>query len=137
MAVLREPGNLKPKYDYIKLIDLAFDINLHLDNFCSYCCVIKSETSFHCFTCGRCIELFDHHCPFINNCLGHKNHKYFMVFLVTYASFLLIMFVETLRHFAEVFADIGFGCLKTDTVTTIVMIGIWLHMPILVWQLYL
>ena len=136
ISVFAEPGYLKPRYDYIKLIDLAFDINLHLDNFCSYDEVIKSETSFHCFTCNRCVELFDHHCPFINNCLGHRNHKYFLIFLCTYACFLLVVFVEITRHFAEWFSRIGFGCFKTDTVTTLIILAIWLHMPILVWQIY-
>ena len=136
LSVCMESGHLKPKYDFVKLVDLAFDINLHLDNFCSYDEVIKSETSFHCFTCNRCVELFDHHCPFINNCLGHRNHKFFLIFLCSYASFLIIMFAETTRHFAEVFSHIGWSCFKTDTVTTILMIGIWLHMPILIWQLY-
>ena len=113
------------------------DTNLHLDNFCSYDEVIKSETSFHCFTCNRCVELFDHHCPFINNCLGYRNHKYFLVFLCSYALFLIIMFFETVRHFAEVFYRIGWSCLKTDTTTSVIMIGLWLHMPILIWQLFM
>eukprot|EP00347_Sterkiella_histriomuscorum_P010121 403377524 len=26
-------------------------------------------------------ERFDHHCAYINNCLGHRNHKYFIIFL--------------------------------------------------------
>lgn len=136
LSIFMQPGILKPKYDFVKLIDLAFDINLHLDNFCSYDEVIKSETSFHCYVCNRCVELFDHHCPFINNCLGHRNHKYFLIFLCTYSTFLLVLFTETTRHFAEVFAHLGWSCFKTDTVTTAVMIGIWLHMPILMWQLY-
>ena len=67
------------------------------------------------------------------NCLGHRNHKYFLMFLFIYAVFLIVMFAETTRHFAEVFSHIGFTCFKTDTVTTILMIGIWLHMPILIW----
>ena len=133
LSVCLEPGYLKPKYDFIKLIDLAFDIHLHLENFCSYCEVINSETSFHCFYCNKCVELFDHHCPFINNCLGYRNHKYFLIFLCNYSIFLVIMFAETTRHFAEVFSQIGWSCFKTDTVTSILMIGIWLHMPILIW----
>ena len=31
--------------------------------------------------CGKCVEKFDHHCVYINNCLGHRNHKYFILFL--------------------------------------------------------
>lgn len=33
---------------------------------------------------GRCIEKFDHHCNFVNNCLGYRNHKYFLGFIFSY-----------------------------------------------------
>ena len=137
LSACLNPGKLVTQFDFIEIISQALDTNLALDSFCSYCEVIVSETSFHCFTCGKCVELFDHHCPFINNCLGYRNHKYFLVFLCAYALFLIIMFVETVRHFAEVFSRIGWSCLKTDTTTSVIMIGLWLHMPILFWQLYM
>ena len=97
------PGYLTPFYDFIKLIEVAFDIGLHLDNFCSYCEVIKSETSFHCTICNRCVEMFDHHCPFLNNCIGHRNHKYFLLFIFIYAAYLIVVLFETLRHFVELY----------------------------------
>ena len=97
------PGHLKPFYDFIKLIEVAFDIGLHLDNFCSYCEVIKSETSFHCTICNKCVEMFDHHCPFLNNCLGHRNHKYFLLFIFIYSTYLMVILFETLRHFVEIY----------------------------------
>jgi len=98
-----QPGFIKPVYDYTSLIESALDIGLHLDNFCSYCEVIKSETSFHCTICNRCVELFDHHCPFINNCLGYRNHKYFVSFIFLFSFYLLILMFETIRHFIEVY----------------------------------
>lgn len=135
-TVMLKPGYIKPLYDFTKLIEVAFDIGLHLDNFCSYCEVIKSETSFHCTICNRCVELFDHHCPFINNCLGYRNHKYFLMFIVTFSIYLGILMSETLRHFAEIYQVIGFECFYTDSMCTVNMILIFMHLPIMGFQIY-
>jgi len=102
LTVSMEPGYLKPYYDFTKTAEVALEIGLHLDNFCSYCEVIKSETSFHCTICNRCIELFDHHCQFVNNCLGYRNHKYFLAFIFLYSINLIILLIETVRHLIEI-----------------------------------
>mmetsp|Transcript_6001 Transcript_6001/g.8120 ORF Transcript_6001/g.8120 Transcript_6001/m.8120 type:complete len:220 (+) Transcript_6001:911-1570(+) len=133
-TVTLKPGFLRPYYDFTKLVEVALEIGLHLDNFCSRCEVIKSETSFHCTICDGCVELFDHHCPFINNCLGYRNHKYFLSFIFIYSFFLLILTFETLRHFLEIYWATGWQCLYTDSITTFQLILVFLHVPVFVFQ---
>jgi hypothetical protein len=50
---------------------------------CPNCEIIRTDRSRHCTFCGRCAERFDHHCPWINNCVGIGNHHYFITFLLS------------------------------------------------------
>ena len=41
----------------------------------------RPPRAHHCRICRRCIRRMDHHCPWINNCVGEWNQKYFIQFL--------------------------------------------------------
>ena len=45
------------------------------------CNVFKPERCHHCSACNRCVLNMDHHCPWINNCIGFWNRKYFLLLL--------------------------------------------------------
>lgn len=49
--------------------------------FCGVCQGFKAPRSHHCRRCGRCVLKMDHHCPWINNCVGWGNHAHFTLFL--------------------------------------------------------
>lgn len=78
-ASCKSPGNLRPLTDR-PFIELLRDINPA--DLCPDCKVIRSPRSQHCAICNQCVERFDHHCPWINNCVGIKNHNSFLVFLI-------------------------------------------------------
>ena len=50
--------------------------------YCSKCQAYKPPTCHHCRICDRCICGMDHHCPWMNNCIGAGNLKHFILFLL-------------------------------------------------------
>ncbi len=47
-----------------------------LRHFCVLCNTHVMGRTKHCGTCNRCVDMFDHHCIWLNNCVGAKNYKY-------------------------------------------------------------
>ena len=43
----------------------------------------RPERASHWSVWDWWVEVFDHHCPYLNNWIGHRNYKYFIAFLCT------------------------------------------------------
>ncbi|ORX35428.1 DHHC palmitoyltransferase-domain-containing protein [Kockovaella imperatae] len=48
---------------------------------CRKCDGPKPERTHHCSVCRRCVLLMDHHCPWINGCVGLYNQRHFVLFM--------------------------------------------------------
>ena len=48
---------------------------------CYLCKVSVSRRSKHCRRCNKCVDVFDHHCPWLNTCIGAQNYRLFLVLL--------------------------------------------------------
>eukprot|EP00928_Gymnodinium_smaydae_P072862 TRINITY_DN56148_c0_g1_i1.p1 TRINITY_DN56148_c0_g1~~TRINITY_DN56148_c0_g1_i1.p1 ORF type:complete len:518 (+),score=91.22 TRINITY_DN56148_c0_g1_i1:110-1663(+) len=46
---------------------------------CKKCNLSRPERAHHCTICQACVLRMDHHCPWIGNCVGFKNQKYFLL----------------------------------------------------------
>ncbi|KAF7290273.1 Palmitoyltransferase [Mycena indigotica] len=53
---------------------------LPANRWCSRCKIVKPYRAHHCRACGTCVLKFDHHCPWIGQCVGARNHKFFLIF---------------------------------------------------------
>ena len=67
-----------------------FDRNKHAhvieNGRCHLCNVtVTNQRTKHCSLCNKCVDGFDHHCRWLNHCIGQRNYKLFLatVFLAS------------------------------------------------------
>jgi hypothetical protein len=96
--------------------------------FCHKCDAWKPPRAHHCRSCDRCVLRMDHHCtpsfsvslsfhtalnvvsfsgPWIGNCVGHKNHKAFLLFLGVAIAAQAYAFLLELGHLIAFFSSLS------------------------------
>jgi len=94
-CILTHPGEIPedPKWEYLSRgyrgVDDAESVPVSLQEtkksgerrHCKWCGKFKPDRCHHCRVCRTCILKMDHHCPWIYNCVGFYNYKFFILLL--------------------------------------------------------
>ncbi|KAF5381486.1 hypothetical protein D9757_008130 [Collybiopsis confluens] len=89
--------------------------------YCSKDLFIKPYRAHHCRACGTCVLKYDHHCPWIGQCVGARNHKFFINFNLATAFFTSYT-LATLVGFA---VHLSNGDIDVQTIVIIALAGLF------------
>ena len=101
---LGDPGYLHEDHDTKckNILMMADSGRIEMSRFCTTCIQRRPVRSKHCVICDKCVAKFDHHCPFVGNCIGFRNHRWFIAYLVTISVQLIIFLLASYNYYCDV-----------------------------------
>ena len=94
LAVQVKLGKSVPNYDYTKFPRLCIKCSTHV-----------GARSKHCHKCERCAADFDHHCDWLNNCIGKANYRWFIALILSLQVLVLIELSASLYQLKSITDD--------------------------------
>jgi palmitoyltransferase ZDHHC9/14/18 len=119
LSVFTEPGILPPLLDLrqvsgsrgniLSLIEKPAqnetrDCSPHPSS-CTTCHAPRFPGTSHCSECRVCVRLMDHHCPWLSNCIGQRNYRHFVIFLLAYTILAFNSCINAAWHLIKVGMD--------------------------------
>lgn len=100
--VKANPGRIEPQPLLQEELERMVMANEFLGDFCPSCLMIRPARSKHCETCDACVARFDHHCVWVDGCVGYLNNLKFMIYLVVLIMLQIMYLILSMIYFVGI-----------------------------------